>query len=139
MGDLALRAHVWAVASIIPLLVRVCSLKNLLNLLGRASRRTLYGHTSAERIAETVNRRLRAPRNMRRRACLRKGLTMYYFLRLAGMPAVLHFAVHPWDRPSDRMHAHCWVTVDGTAMSEAAPEPFSILLEHGADSEVSQA
>jgi len=54
---------------------------------------------------------------MKRRRCLRQGLLTYRFLMLAGIDAVVRFSVYP-DRPGDpRMHAHCWVTVDGKCVT----------------------
>ena len=41
-------------------------------------------------------------------------------LRLAGVPAVLEFGVYPPELDPQRMHAHCWVTVDGVAVADVA-------------------
>ena len=68
---------------------------------------------------------------MRRRACLRKGLTLFHFLRLADKPAVMHFGVYPAASEQARMHAHCWVTIDGQAISDPPDQPHAALLRHG--------
>jgi len=114
---LILRMHVRLLATIMPLLVRLLKLPALLRLLTPGRR--LYGGIDSLRVIAAVKRRLERPRNMRRRACLREGLMLFHFLRLAGYDAALHFSVYP---PHDdvRMHAHCWVSLDGRCVSTPA-------------------
>jgi hypothetical protein len=131
MTEVVLRAHVWLVATLLPLLVRVLPLKALLRLTTPPARLRPYGRVAADRIVAAVDGRLRNPRNMRRRACLRHGLTLYHFLRLAGVPAVLEFGVYPPELDPGRMHAHCWVTVDGVAVSAPPGQPAAVVLRHG--------
>jgi hypothetical protein len=80
-----------------------------------------------EEISRLVAHRLRQPRNMRRRACLRHGLTLFHFLRLAGCPAVLHIGVFPPRFDSRRMHAHCWVTLNDVCLSPPPEQPVATL------------
>ncbi len=129
--EAALRAHVYLVATMLPLLVRVLPLKVLLRLMTPPARLRPYRTVPPDRIAAIVARRLRNPRNMRRRACLRRGLTLYHFLRLAGVPAAIHFGVYPPDADPRRLHAHCWVTVDGVALTEPPGQPSAVLFTHG--------
>ena len=131
MTEAVLRAHVWLVATLLPLLVRVLPLKALLRLMTPPARLKPYGAIAPDRIVAAVDGRLRNPRNMRRRACLRHGLTLYHFLRLAGVPAVLEFGVYPPELDPGRMHAHCWVTVDGVAASAPPGQPAAVVLRHG--------
>jgi len=131
--DLFLRAHVWLVASLIPLAVRIVPLKWLLRVLTPPRGLRIYRDVPVERVVRIVRRRLSAPRNMRRRACLRASLTLFHFLRLSGRPAVLHFGVYPAGGPAGPMHAHCWVTLDGQAISTPAEGPHAPMLVHGDD------
>jgi len=131
--DLLLRAHVWLVASLIPLAVRIVPLKRLLRLLTSSRGLRVYRDVPAERVVRIVRRRLAAPRNMRRRACLRAGLTLFHFLRLSGRPAVLHFGVYPANGPAGPMHAHCWVTLHGRPVSPPAEGLHAPMLVHGDD------
>ena len=130
-GSLLLRWHVWLVASVMPLLVRLLPLPKLLSLLTPSPRRRPYKGASADCVARTVAGRLVSPRNMRRRACLREGLVLFHFLRLAGHHAALHFAVYPPDRADSQIHAHCWVTINGTPISAPAKGPHVEMLRHG--------
>ena len=131
LRDAVLRAHVWLLATAIPLLVRILPLPRLLCLLTGTSRRRLYSGVPAERVIAIVKHRLGRPRNMRRRACLREGLTLYHFLRLAGLPAEVHFGVFAPSAEAGRMHGHCWVTVDGVAVSAPPRQPVAVVLVRG--------
>ena len=126
-----LRWHIWLLATLIPLLEKILSLKRLLRLLTPPSRFKPYGGVSSEEISRLVAHRLRQPRNMRRRACLRHGLTLFHFLRLAGRPAVLHIGAFPPQLDSRRMHAHCWVTLNDVCLSPPPEQPVATLLTYG--------
>jgi len=135
MRILLLRGHAWLVAFLVPLLVRLLPLPKLLSLLTPPTRTRPYKGISADSIAGIVARRLAKPRNMRRRACLREAVTLFHFLRLAGFPAVMHFAVYPPAEDDSQIHAHCWVTIDGKAISTPAVGPHVQMLRHGQDGE----
>ncbi len=123
-----LKAHVALVATMMPLLVRLLPLKRLLGLLEPPRWMRCYRRVDAERIAAVVDARLERPRMMVRRACLRKGLTLYHFLRLSGRKAELEFGVYPGQDANGRMHGHCWVSVDGHVVSEPAGGPVAVVL-----------
>jgi hypothetical protein len=128
-----LRAHIWAGATVLPLLVKLLPLSALLALLTPPAGLRPYREVPQERIASMVNRRLRRPRNMKRRACLRRGLMLYHFLRLADLPAVLHFGVLPPSRDPQRLHGHCWVSVNGQNLAEEGGQPLAKLADFGQD------
>jgi len=128
---LILRGHIWLLATLILLLVKIIPLKQLLRLLTPPPRCKPYAGTPPEEISRRVAHRLRQPRHMRRRACLRQGLTLFHFLRLAGWPAVLHIGVFPPQPDDRRMHAHCWVTLDGVPLSPPPEQPVATFLVCG--------
>ncbi len=130
-GRMILRGHIWLLASLIPLLVRLLPLKALLALLTPPVALHPYHNAPAEQVVELVKHRLRRPRNMRRRSCLRLSLTLYHFLRLAGDRPVLHIGVLPPSRDANSLHAHCWVTLGGVPVADAPVEPMPVLLTHG--------
>ena len=127
-GRLVLRGHIWLLATLIPLVEKFIPLKWLLRLLTPPSSFKPYAGTPPEEISRLIANRLREPRNMRRRACLRHGLTLFHFLKLAGCPAVLRIGVFPLSLDSRRMHAHCWVTLNGVALSPPPELPVATLL-----------
>lgn len=114
-----------------PLLVRLLPLRALLRLVTPPGWLRPYRHMQADAIAAAVDRRLARPVHMRRRACLRKGLMLFHFLRLAGRPAVMHFGVYGPGNEQARMRAHCWVTVDGRAICDEPDRPHATVLSHG--------
>ena len=113
---IVLAVHVGVVAAIIPLLVRVLSLKRILGLFTPSPLFQPYRRLSTEDLIHTVKNRLKRPVCMVRRACLREGLLIFYFLRLAGLESILHISVYPRDK-CGRLHAHCWITSFGRTVS----------------------
>ena len=128
-----LHLHVAALAVVIPDLSKIVPLAKLLKWFkpGRPGR--LYAGMSAEKILEVVQHRLRAPWRMRGRRCLRRSLLGFYFLRLAGVPAVLNFGVYKAKGLHER--AHCWITIDGRCAADPPKEPYVLILVHGTDDE----
>ena len=129
--EFILRLHVWVTAALVPLLVKLLPLRALLRLFTPSARLRPYAGVSQRRMVELVARRLRRPRHMRRRACLRRGLVLFHFLRLAGVPALLHIGVFPPGAEADRMKAHCWVSVEGRCLSDPPEGDVAISLVHG--------
>lgn len=125
-----LRAHVWLLATLLPLLVRFVPLPRLMVLL--TPRRVPYVGISPQHVTDLVNRRLANPRNMRRRACLRHGLTLFHFLRLSGYNAILNFSIYPLAQTEVRMQGHCWVSLAGKCIS-TPPSPGGVLVLTYAD------
>ncbi len=113
MRESLLRLHVWLVATLVPLFVNLLDIRGLLRVAQWPRRWHPYKGISVEHIVEIVDRRLAAPRNMKRRRCLRQGLTLFHFLHLAAVPSVLRFGVLGPATPGKRLHAHCWVSVNG--------------------------
>ncbi|MFW6153799.1 MAG: lasso peptide biosynthesis B2 protein [Planctomycetota bacterium] len=128
MSEVLLRMHVWLVVTALPLLVRLVDLPRLLKLATPRRPWRVYRGLSSETIGRAVARRLRRSRHMKRRACLRRGLALYHFLRLAGRPAVLRVGAWPPGRDPERLHAHCWVTVNGCVVDDDADLPPGVLL-----------
>lgn len=46
--------------------------------------------------------------------CLTRGVTLYYFLRRAGLPVELHFGV----QSAATFTGHCWLVLDGQPFAE---------------------
>ena len=126
-----LRIHIWLVATVILLPIKLLPLKRLLQLLTPTTSFGLYRSIQPEQITEMVQHRLRRPRHMRARKCLREGLTLFHFLRLAGAPAEIHIAVHTPTADSKRIRAHCWVVLDGVALTEPIRGPGTTILTYG--------
>lgn len=130
LAETWLRLHIGLFATATPLLVRL-PLGVLLRLTEGPGWFRPYRRWRAEQIQAMVDRRLADPRMMRRRACLRYGLVLYHFLRLAGLDARLHFGLHPQADAADAMRAHCWVTLAGRPINP--PAGLELAAVRGAD------
>jgi len=124
-----LRLHVAALALLIPDLSKRLTLAKLLKLFTPRPTCRRYASLTQDEILRTIERRLRAPWRMRGRPCLRRGLLLFYFLRQAGIPAVLQFGVYRGG--GSREQAHCWVTVDGECVADPPQQPYALVLVHG--------
>ena len=116
LGRTILRSHDSFFAVCVPLLVRL-PLKWLLGMVEPPRWFRPYRACSVIQIQALVDARLASPAMMKRRKCLRHGLVLYHFLRLAGYNAQLHFGVFPPADGAARLHGHCWVSLDGRPIS----------------------
>lgn len=130
VNDAAARLHIALFTFITPLLVRLFPLRILLRLVTPPSGITPYRKMPPERIVAAVKRRLAAPRMMRRRACLREGLTAFHFLSLAGYSPELRFCVYPPDPSQRHMHAHCWVVLDGNPLTSPPQQAHAEMMRY---------
>jgi hypothetical protein len=108
-----LQLHVRLFALSLLLLARIFPLTRLARLVTPPARIQWYRRLDVEIILAVVQAVLRNPRYMKRRACIRFGLTLYHFLRLSGREAVVHFSVAAPSVNPNRLHAHCWVSLNG--------------------------
>jgi Transglutaminase-like superfamily len=64
-----------------------------------------------ERLERVTTLAPRIARPLVRSGCLTRGLTLFWFLRRAGLDVELRFGLDPGEgRPTD---GHCWLTLDG--------------------------
>jgi hypothetical protein len=59
---------------------------------------------------------------------------LFHFLRLAGVPAAVHFGVFSPATDPRRLHGHCWVTLGDVCLSPPPEEPVAVLLSRGGES-----
>jgi hypothetical protein len=103
------RLAVWTRSVVLPDLSRLAPLERLLRWYTPSEPSAAWLHLSAREILAHIDGHLAGCRRMRGRRCLRRGLLAFYFLRLAGHPAVLHVGM--FARPQGRTLAHAWTTV----------------------------
>ena len=132
--SLKMRAAVWVRSVVLPDLSRVAALERLLRWYTPRAATAPWSGRGVDEILAHVDRHLSGCRRMRGRRCLRRGLLAFYFLRLAGHPAVLHVGV--FARPQGRTLAHCWTTV-GELIDDPPQAPCTpVLAWDGAPIEV---
>jgi hypothetical protein len=116
---LALRILVFAVA--VPWLLRL-KLPRLRSLLEPRHAPALSDPAEVQRIVRYVDAVIRLASPLVRRGCLTRGVTLYYFLRRAGVPVSLRFGL---GRVNEQDTGHCWLVKDGQPFLEVRdPRPF---------------
>lgn len=79
---------------------------------------------TAERLTRRIDALLRLGRPLVRSGCLTRGITLYYFLRRAGVDVSLRFGVGEVD---GAFAGHCWLARGGEPFAEARdPRPLFI-------------
>ena len=112
LGELSGRQEVWLFARVVsfaaavPLLTRL-PLPRLATLLTRPPGvgRPLAGEI--EQLDRLVSLAPRVAHPLVRTGCLTRGITLFWFLRRAGLDVELRFGVDPGDADG-----HCWLTLD---------------------------
>ncbi len=115
LGDLLLFAGVGAFASTVPLLMRL-PLPRVAALLTRPPRQRPIAGAEIERLERLIALAPRVAHPLVRPGCLTRGVTLFWFLRRAGLDVELRFGLDPaTEQPTD---GHCWLTLDGTPFLE---------------------
>ena len=108
--------HLWLAARWLPMTAKRRDIEPLLLAITPAEGQAPYRGLASAEIVAAVRRTVAKPWRMRGRRCLRESLLAFRFLRLAGHPAVIHFAVAPGRSEADRLRAHAWVSLDGICL-----------------------
>ena len=116
MLRLRFRVHLWLAARWLPMTAKRRDIEPLLLAATPAAAHAPYRGLASAAVVAAVRKTLARPWRMRGRRCLRESLLAFRFLRLAGHPAVIHFAVAPGRKEGDRLRAHAWVSLDGVCL-----------------------
>lgn len=104
-----------AFAAVVPVLLRL-PLYRLHVLLEPQQGSPSHDPERLSMIVSVVDAVLRAGKPLLRSSCLTRGLTLYYFLRRAGLEVTLCFGV---ETSGDTIVGHCWLVKDGEPFLEA--------------------
>lgn len=114
-----LLARVCAFGAAVPLLMRL-PLPRVAALLTPAPRRRpprrRPSSSDIERLERLVAIAPRVAGPLVRPGCLTRGVTLFWFLRRAGLDVELRFGLDPRDEPGT--DGHCWLSVDGEPFLE---------------------
>lgn len=106
---------VCAFAAAVPLLMRL-PLPRLAALLTRPPRRTPPSTAEVERLERLIALAPRIAGPLVRSGCLTRGVTLFWFLRRAGLDVELRFGLDPGG--DDAVDGHCWLSLDGEPFLE---------------------
>jgi hypothetical protein len=113
--ELFLFARLAGFAAAVPLLMRL-PLPRIAALLTRPPRRTAASAAEIERLDRLIALAPRLARPLVRPGCLTRGVTLFWFLRRAGLDVELRFGLDPGrDAETD---GHCWLSLDGEPFLE---------------------
>lgn len=127
---LLLRCELWVHARILPFQAWGKSLEETLTLAQPNPLMSHYKNLSPDYIARAVRRTTRRPWIMRDRRCLRQGLLTYRYLVHNGLQPQLHFGVSDDVVTSEKVAAHCWVTLDGKILIGESEISYVEVLVH---------
>jgi Transglutaminase-like superfamily len=108
-------ARVTAFAAAVPMIMRL-PLPRLAALLIRPPRRVPRSEVEVERLARLVELAPQVARPLVRPGCLTRGVTLFWFLRRAGLDVELRFGLDPAE--DNTTDGHCWLSLDGEPFLE---------------------
>jgi hypothetical protein len=120
-GRTLLLAQVFLFAAAVPALARL-KLSSLQRVLEPASPPVAPDPARVAEIVRAVDRAISLGSPFVRRGCLTRAITLYYFLRRAGLDVQLRFGMGVLERD---YAGHCWLVKDGEPYLEARdPRPL---------------
>ena len=120
-NELVLFGYLVAFAATVPLLMRL-PLPRFAALLTRPAHGPTAPATDVERLERMIALAPRVARPLVRQGCLTRGVTLFWFLRRAGLDVELRFGIDPGREES--ADGHCWLSLDGEPFLEKVdPRP----------------
>jgi hypothetical protein len=104
-----------AFGSCVPLLLRL-PLDRMATVLTRPPAAVSIEPGAIDRQERLLALAVRVAHPLVRTGCLTRGLTLYWFLRRAGLDVDLRFGIDPGEQAAG--DAHCWLTLDGEPINE---------------------
>ena len=116
-AEVLLLTRVSVFAALVPVLMRL-PLPRAAALLARAPHRSSERPSPGqiERLDRLVTLAPRVARPFVRTGCLTRGVTLFWFLRRAGLDVELRFGLDP--REHSGTEGHCWLSLDGEPFLE---------------------
>jgi hypothetical protein len=119
--ELLLFGYLTSFAASVPLLMRL-PLPRVAALLTRSPRGRAARPADVERLDRLMALAPRVARPFVRTGCLTRGVTLFWFLRRAGLDVELRFGIDPAD--AGATDGHCWLSLDGEPFLEKVdPRP----------------
>lgn len=114
LGDLLLFGQIFLFAAIIPRLSRF-GVPKMERLVTPSRVAPTADPIKTQKIIDLTDAVLRFGKPLVEKRCFPRGLTLYYFLRKAGLEIDLHFGV---EKKEGQIYGHCWLVKNNEPFSE---------------------
>jgi hypothetical protein len=115
--EAVLFARLSAFATAVPVLLRL-PVPSWAKLVTRPPRHRPVSETEVERLDRLIALAPRVGQPLVRTGCLTRGVTLYWFLRQAGLDVELRFGLAAPARDETDTDGHCWLALDGEPFLE---------------------
>ncbi|NIT14672.1 MAG: lasso peptide biosynthesis B2 protein [Candidatus Dadabacteria bacterium] len=129
-GDVLLFFQILIFLTILPLLLKIFSLNTLMKLLSTESKADR--DADAEKILRLTNLILHRNILVYKNICLKRSLTLYYFLSRMGQDVNIYYGVKKGEKVGDEstvLDGHSWIELNGKIFNESdkdAPNIYQI-------------
>jgi hypothetical protein len=129
-GDLLLFSQIFIFLTILPLLLNLFSLKKLMEVLSSDSKENR--DVDADKILQLTNLILHRDVFIYKNICLKRSLTLYYFLSRMGQRVNIYYGVKKDTKPGHDVHildGHSWIELNGEIFNDGdkdAPDIYHI-------------
>ncbi len=129
-GDLLLFSQIFIFLTILPLLLKLFSLKKLMEVLSSDSKENR--DVDADKILQLTNLILHRDVFIYKNICLKRSLTLYYFLSRMGQSVNIYYGVKRDTELNNEdavLDGHSWIELNGEIFNEGdknAPEMYHI-------------
>jgi hypothetical protein len=128
--DVFLFLHILLFLTILPLLLKIFSLKKLMEILSSDTKGN--DDVGAEKVLKLTNLILHRNIFIYRNICLKRSLTLYYFLSRMGQSVNIYYGVKKDTEPDNEdavLDGHSWIKLNGKIFNEGdkdAPSRYHI-------------
>jgi len=129
-GDLLLFSQIFIFLTILPLLLKLFSLKKLMEVLSSDSKENR--DVDANKILKLTNLILHRDVFIYKNVCLKRSLTLYYFLSKMGQSVIIYYGVKRDTELNNEdavLDGHSWIKLNGKIFNDGdknAPETYHI-------------
>ncbi len=129
-GDLLLFSQIFIFLTILPLLLKLFSLKKLMEVLSSDSKENR--DVDADKILKLTNLILHRDVFIYKNVCLKRSLTLYYFLSRMGQSVIIYYGVKRDTELNNEdavLEGHSWIELNGEIFNDGdkdAPDIYHI-------------
>lgn len=137
LSDVFLFFQIFLFLTLLPLLLKLLSLKKLMEVLSSESNKNNNStSTEADKILQLTNLILNRNIFIYKNVCLKRSLTLYYFLSRMGQSVIIYYGVKRDTELNNEdavLDGHSWIELNGEIFNEGdkdAPESYHITYSH---------